>query len=271
MVFRPLPEVFLLGAMRAGTTFLHRALSAHRLIASPAVKEPQFFSLHWPEGVVVYRNQLPVRYPHWIYSIGRKRRPLALDSSPYYLFHPHAPFRIRELLGQSIKAIVILREPGERAWSHYRLNLARGQEYLGFLDALAREEERMAGEEERLAAGREVKDAPHQLFSYAARGKYAEQLERWWTQIPREQFLLLRSDDLFHHPQRTVDCVCSFLDLPIIPIPEDLAHNAAPDSPLAPQAREELDRIFEAPNRALLKLTGIDISRHASARANALS
>ncbi len=162
-----------------------------------------------------------------------------------------------------MKAIVLLREPGERAWSHYRFNLACGREHLGFLDALAREEERLAGEDERLAAGREVLDGPHQLLSYSARGRYAEQLQRWWTQIPREQFLLLKSTDLFNDPQATLDRVCRFLNLPAAAIPGDLNRNAAPHFPLPPRAREELDRIYEAPNRALFDLTGISFGRTA--------
>jgi hypothetical protein len=260
-LLRDPPEILLLGAMRAGTTFLHHALSAHPFIATPAVKETQFFSLHWHEGPVAYRRQLPWRGPGWAYSAIGKRRPLAIDSSPYYLFHPLVPFRVRELLGTSIRAIVILREPGERAWSHYRLSLARGQEHLGFLDAIAVEEERLAGENERLEAGGEVADAPHQVFSYIARGRYAEQLQSWWAHIPREQFLLVPSRELFSDPPRAFDRVCRFLGLPVASLPGDLPFNAAPGSPLPPRAREELDRIYEAPNRALFDLTGIDFGR----------
>ena len=123
MPFRPFPEIFILGAMRAGTTFLQSALSDHPCINSTSVKEPQFFSLRWPEGVSAYEEYLPWRWPRWSYAAAGKRRSLVLDASPYYLFHPQAPFRVRQLLGPSIKAIVLLREPSERAWSHYRFNL----------------------------------------------------------------------------------------------------------------------------------------------------
>jgi hypothetical protein len=253
---KPLPEILLLGAMRAGTTFLHQALCGHPGIAPAPVKEIQHFSLHWQQGDAGYRRQLPWRWPKWVYSAAGKHRPLAIDSSPYYLFHPMAPARARALLGPSIKALVLLREPGARAWSHYRLSLARGQEYLGFLDAIALEEQRLAGESERLAAGREAMDAPHQIFSYLARGRYAEQLQRWWLHIPREQFLLLRSEEMFHHPQAAFDRVCRFLNLPTVELPASgLSANAAPHSPLPAHARAELDRIFAAPNRALFELT----------------
>jgi hypothetical protein len=259
--FHPLPEVIVAGAMRAGTTFLHHALCAHPLIARAPIKELQFFSLGWPEGAAAYRRQLPWRGPAWAYASAGRRQPLAIDSSPYYLFHPQAPSRVRQSLGTSIKVIVLLREPGERAWSHYRLSLARGHEHLGFLDAIALEGKRLAGETERLAAGREAVDAPHQIFSYVTRGRYAEQLERWWTQIPREQFLLLRSKDMFNDPQATFDQVCHFLGLPAMDLPVDLPRNAALTATLPPQVREKLDEIFAAPNRALFKLTGIDFGR----------
>jgi hypothetical protein len=255
----------LLGAMRAGTTFLHHALSAHPRVAAAAVKEPQFFSLHWAEGVRAYRRQLPMRGPDWAYRLVGRRRPLVIDASPYYLFHPQAPARAAAVLGPSVKAIVLLRDPAERAWSHYRLELMRGAEHLGFFAALDAEAGRLAGEAERLARGEERLDAAHQVFSYAARGYYADQLETWWRHLPREQFLLLKSADLFAQPQATLDRVCAFLGLPPAPLPDDLPHNAASPGALPLAAREALNRRFEAPNRRLLELTGIDLTRDSAA------
>jgi hypothetical protein len=263
---RPLPEVLLLGAMRAGTTFLHRALSAHPGIAPMRIKEPQFFTLHWAEGAAAYRRGAPLRGPQWAYRLVGRRRPLSIDASPYYLFHPEAPRRASALLGARFKAIVLLRDPAERAWSHYRFAVARGWETLPFEDALAAEEARLAGEAERLARGEERVDAPHQLFSYAGRGRYAEQLERWWATAPRERFLLVESADLFADPQGQLARVCDFLGLPAAPAPAGLPRHAAPPAELSASARRACEALFDAPNQRLLDLTGIDLGRRRAAQ-----
>ncbi len=239
--------------MRAGTTFLRAALNAHPGIAPSLIAEPHYFSWRWPEGASA-RRAYPLRAPAWLRG---GKEPLRLDSSPYYLFHPFAPARVRETLGASVKAIVLLREPGARAWSHYRLSLLRGHEHLGFLDALDAEERRLAGEAARIARGDEYADAPHQVFSYAARGLYARQLARWWTHVPRARFLLLKSDDLFRESQATFDRVCRFLEIPPATLPPNLARNDLPPLPMPERARARLDEIFAEPNAELAALTGI--------------
>ena len=263
--FRPLPEALILGAMRAGTTFLYDALSAHPRVAADTIKEHQFFGYRWPEGMRAYRRQLPRRWPDAIVKATGLRRALVIDSSPDYLFHPLAPERAAAVLGPSIKAIVLLREPGARAWSHYCLSLQRGHEHLGFLDAIAAEEERLAGEEARIAAGQETARAPHQIFSYLARGRYADQLQRWFKHIPRERFLVLKSEDLFAQPQVTLDRVCRFLDLDPIALPDRIRRNALPPRPLPPRARAALDIAFAAGNADLKSLTGISFGAGAGA------
>lgn len=257
MLHHPLPDVLILGAMRAGTTFLHRALSEHPNIAPSRVKEPQFFSHGWHGGVGAYRRNFAARAPRLVYrALGRRPR-LAIDSSPYYLFHPLAPHRARRVLGGSIKAIVLLRDPAERAWSHYRLSLQRGQEHLGFLEAIAREEERLAGEDARIASGQERPDAPHQIFSYVARGRYAEQIGRWWSEFPREQFLILKSEEMFADSAATYARVCRFLGIASVTLPQNLPRNAQSSLPLPDHARPVLQDTFARPNAELHAMTGI--------------
>ncbi|HEX3918381.1 MAG TPA: sulfotransferase domain-containing protein [Caulobacteraceae bacterium] len=255
---RPFPELLLLGAMRAGTTFLHVALSAHPLIVPMRLKEPQFFSLRWAEGPRAYRRDLPWRGPAWAYRMAGGRRPLALDASPYYLFHPSAPARARQLLGDGFKAIAVLREPGQRAWSHYRFAVARGWETASFEDALAAEDTRLAGEAERLARGEERPDAPHQQISYAARGRYAEQVERWRAAAPPGGLLLLKSEDLFADPQGAVNRVFAFLGLPPAPLPANIPLHAVAPAEMSPGRREMLDALFEPSNRRLAEVASIE-------------
>ena len=96
-----------------------------------------------------------------------------------------------------------------------------------------REAERLEGAEARLAASPEAIDFEHQHHGYVARGRYAEQLERWFDAFPREQVLVVFSDDLENKPVETMAEVQEFLGLP--PIAPDVAgrwnkqHNSSLD------------------------------------------
>jgi hypothetical protein len=242
--------------MRSGTTFLHNSLQSHPDIQVTNVKEHQFLSWRWSAGMKAYRAQLPLRWPSAVAPklIGRR---LNVDSTPYYLFHPLAAARAAAVFPQDVKMIVLLREPALRAWSHYRLSLCRGHEHLGFVDALAAEPERLSCENARIASGIEIADAPHQVFSYVSRGRYAEQIARWWSFFPQSQFLLLKSADLFADPQAVINRVCGFLELPCVTLGNLDPQNALPPAELPAAVRTSLERVFDGPNQELTKLTGI--------------
>ncbi len=253
-LLRPLPDVVILGAMRSGTTFLHAALQKHPQVAATKRKELHYLTMYWDKGLEYYRGQMPLRWPRWMYQLFLKKQPIVLDSTPYYLFHPEAPKRLRNVLGAP-KCIVLLREPGARAWSHYYHMLTLGCEYLGFRDAVDQEPARSTFE----AACPELDPAAtgHMLYSYTARGFYADQLRHWWKYVPRERFLLMRSEDLFASPQAAFDTVCDFLDLRRMELPSGLPYNARSQSPLPEFMRTRLDDLYEAPNQDLFELTGI--------------
>src|SRR5207248_1607104 len=98
------------------------------------------------------------------------------------------------------KVIALLRDPVSRAFSQWQHNASRGREHLGFEAALDAEMERLAGESERLVADPSYLSDAHRLWSYASRGEYADQLERWLACYRREQVLVLRSEDLYEQP-----------------------------------------------------------------------
>ncbi len=260
-LLRPLPDVVILGAMRSGTTFLHAALQQHAEVAATKHKELHFFTLHWNKGLEYYRSQMPLRWPRWMYRALFRKRPIVLDSTPYYLFHPEAAKRLHDVLGAP-KCIVLLRESGARAWSHYHHMLTLGCEHLGFRDAVDQERKRSTFE----SACPELDPAAtgHMLYSYTARGFYADQLRQWWQYVPRDRFLILRSEDLFAEPQKVFDQVCAFLELERMTLPGGLPHNARTQSPLPHFMRARFDALYETPNQDLFELTGISWPRKVS-------
>src|ERR1035438_7721757 len=103
--------------------------------------------------------------------------PLTFESSPYYMFHPLAPARIaRDLPG--VKLLVLVRDPVERAYSAHAHELARGYETEPFEQALELEDQRLAGEAERIVSQPGYHSHSHQHHAYLTRGLYADQIGR---------------------------------------------------------------------------------------------
>jgi len=202
-----LPDFLILGAMKAGTTSLYRYLAAHPDFARRRRKEEvHFFDKHWARGVAWYASFFPSRADRWRAAL-RGRRLFSGETSPYYLFHPAVPARVEAVLPRA-RLLVLLRDPVARAWSHHQHMVRKGREPLGFEEALAREPERLRGEDESRFS------LAHRRFSYFARGIYADQIERWIRCIGRDRLLVLRSEDFFADPCAAVSRATDFLGLP---------------------------------------------------------
>ena len=128
------------------------------------------------------------------------------EASPTYLFYPTVPSRMKEIL-PDVKLIVILRNPVDRAYSHYHHMLRRNNESLSFEKAIESEKERCAGERERLIKNPDFVPVHYRNHSYLARGVYADQLENWFRHYGRGQFLILTQEDLRKNSQQTLDQV----------------------------------------------------------------
>jgi hypothetical protein len=240
--FRPLPDFLILGAQKAGTTALYAYLRWHSDITGPSFKEVSFFDRHYAHGERWYRAHMPAR-----------RRSLVGEASPSYLFHPLAPERVASMLPDA-RLIVLLRNPVDRAFSHYQHEVALGREPLPFEDAIDREEVRMRGEVERML--REPSYFSHAWwnYTYVARGRYAEQLERWFARFPRERLLVLFTEELAADTAGTYRRVLDFLgagahDLESYPRIFERDYEQMPAG-----TRARLERLFEEPNRQLSAL-----------------
>jgi len=245
---RPLPDFLILGAQKAGTTALYAYLRRHPGITGPRWKEVSYFDRHYRRGSAWYRGNFPA---------GRGRR-LVGEASPSYLFHPLAPERAAALV-PGARLIAILRDPVERAYSHYQHELALGREALSFEEALDREDTRMEGELERILADPGYFSHPWWNFTYVARGLYAEQLERWHAAYGRQQLLVLANEELSVDAAATYARVLEFLgaaphELDSYPRVFDRDYPA-----LRPETRERLVAHFAGPNRRLYALLGRDL------------
>jgi hypothetical protein len=242
------PDFVIIGAQRSGTTSLHAYLSAHSQVATPVTKELHFLTDRFERGLDWYLGQFPAELSPGI---------VTGEATPYALFHPLAPTRLRDI-APAAQLIALLRNPVDRAYSHYLLECSHGGETLDFAAALDAEPGRLEGEEARLARDPAYVSKSHKHASYMARGDYARQLERWLEVFPREQILVIRSEDLYEKTAETFALVAQFLGIsPAAPIPF-VAHNQTAGLPLNPAIRLELSRHFAPLNARLADLLGWD-------------
>lgn len=209
----PLPNLFVIGAPKCGTTSLHRYLDQHPLIAMSAVKEPKFFLAdgtrprHRGPGderacrsYIVDRREYETlfRYPQGSVTY-------AGESTPFYLWHPEVPARIYAMVPEA-RLIAVLREPAMRAYSNWADLKEQDREKLDFASALGAEEERRLSNWE-------------PFWFYRSLGLYGEQVTRVLAVFPRSQLKIVLAEDLAESPELVVDDVLRFLGLHPLPGP----------------------------------------------------
>jgi hypothetical protein len=165
---------------------------------------------------------------------------------------------VRETVPEA-KLIVLLRDPVDRALSHYHHEVALGREPLSFEDALDAEPERTRGQEERMA--REAGYFSHAWWdhTYVARGRYAEQLERWFAAFPREQLLVLVSEELAADTAETYARVLDFLGAPAHSLDDYPRVYEQEYGEMRADTRRRLVGYFAEPNGRLYELLGRDL------------
>jgi hypothetical protein len=257
--WRELPDLLIIGGQRCGTSSLYKWLGRHPNVAPSLRKEIEYFSVNHARGDDWYRAHFPMTLRRRASAaIGRSL--VTFEATPDYLFDPRAPARARALVPEA-KLIALLRDPADRAVSHYYLNARLGDEPLDLEAAMRAEEERVRNEWARVAEQPNYRAIPLRRFSYVARGRYAEQLERWLEVYPRHQLLVLRSEDLYAEPAETYRRILGFLDLPAWEPPEFRNYSfigpfggTYPDPP--DPVRQFLANSFSEPNRRLVHLLG---------------
>ena len=249
---RMMPAFIVIGTHRGGTSAFYHYLTEHPGIGAATTKEVNYFDRNYFKGNLWYRAHFPTRAQ-------RANRGVFMsgEASPHYLFHPLVPERVAQTI-PDVKLVALLRNPVERAWSHYRRYIYLRRETLPF-------EEAIADEERRLSADPDDMTGP---TSYLARGLYANQLERWFSLFSRERLLILRSEDFYADPAAILAQTLKYLDMPRDDLPEETAYdrydgyagpaaNAPTVMPSATRAR--LSMWFAPHNQRLYDYLGRDM------------
>ncbi|MBA2535548.1 MAG: sulfotransferase domain-containing protein [Rubrobacter sp.] len=254
-----LPDFAVIGARKAGTTYLYDLVTRHPLVEPAAVKEVHYFD-----------NLIEVEAPRWYrqcfpkprYEDGRST--ITGEATPDYLAHPLAPERMARMVPEA-RLIVLLRNPVERAYSDYQHVARRGQEPLPFEEAIKLEEAAMAGSKAPRSAnpsgtGGETTEGADRR-GYLHRGIYVDQLLRWRRFFPEERMLVLKSEDLFMRTPEVLRLVLGYLELPEWELETrektgEKRNEGDYKRGIDPATRRRLERFFEPHNQRLYEYLG---------------
>lgn len=248
------PTYLVIGAQKAGTTSLHRYLSDHPAVLCAVVKETEFFNRSYAHGKRSYRAFFPLALRALAVRLRAGVWPAVGEATAAYLFDPRVPERVHAF-DPRLKLVAILRDPVDRAYSHFQMERRWGREPRSLEGALENEERVIERELERIAAD-PLDRGDGFPASYVARGRYAEQLERWLAFFPPEQLLVLTSDELLADPEGTMARVARFLGIPVHRAKSYPREGVREYEPMSAEQRERLARIFEPHNRRLEELLG---------------
>jgi hypothetical protein len=195
-----LPNFFLVGAAKAGTTSIYTYLSHHPEVFFPAIKEPHFFTQVRPAPAQQFLIEAVTKRSTYLrlYGGATKHRVIG-DASPSYLWHPEVPQRIRAAVPQA-KIAIVLRDPVERAYSHYLMDYREGAQSKPFYEALLEDMHRPE-------KGWGVS------YLYYELGLYAEQVQRYLEIFKPEQVKVLMFEDLRHDTKAALYELAAFLGL----------------------------------------------------------
>lgn len=176
-----LPQFFLVGPPRTGTSWLHCVLSGQA--ALPQTKETRFFDLHFHRGLSWYLAHYSHSHPDRVMG----------EVAPTYFASAEARDRMAATVPNA-KIVCIFRDPVERVVSLYRLKRAYGMIPWPIEQAIVRDPELMES------------------------GLYATKLKGWYSSFGSDQVLAMVYDDLRTQPQKFVNHLASFIGLPAFPL-----------------------------------------------------
>jgi hypothetical protein len=200
-----MPDLLIAGAQKSGTTALYAWLGEHPEVFMSRPKEVHYFDQHYEEGAQWYQQHFK--------DAGSSQ--MAGEATPSYFYFEEAARRMARDV-PAAKLIVLLRDPVNRAYSHYHHSLSRNEECLPFHEALM-------AEPERLSQGDLVARA---RYSYVDRGRYASQVRRLLSLYPRQSIHFDLFENLRDSPSQTYQRAVDFLGLDPAFVPPSLGMKA---------------------------------------------
>ncbi len=201
---KPWVDFLIVGAQKSGTTTLHAYLKEHPEIMMPDRKELHFFN----KDDFFKASEPDYAHYHSFFNEACEKMQtsesnndrLLGEATPAYLYCRDAAKRIWQY-NPAMKIIIILRNPVDRAFSHWNMEVARGAESLSFSDALKYESTRC----------RQALPSQHYVYSYRDRGFYSAQIREYWRFFSKQQVFVIKYDDLVKESEKVLQKTFGFL------------------------------------------------------------
>jgi len=248
---RVLPDFYIIGAAKCGTTSLYQYLIRHPLVNPGIGKELHYFEEMYYRGEHWYRSCFPFKVQQYFSKFRYGQNFIVGDSTPRYIDHPHVPNRIKNLTPNA-KFIVMLRNPIDRAFSHYNMNVKNKYISKSFEEVIDLDSTKIDKYFEFMeTSGKTSND--YFLHAYLDRGIYVKRLKEWMTVFPKENFMIIKSEDFFQNSSVVFNDVLNFLQLPRFELDEYGAHMVGKYSEknIDSNLRIKLQKFFQPSNQEL--------------------
>lgn len=249
-----LPDFVVVGGQKCGTTSVYHYLKQNPYFHFPP-KEIGFFTHQVSDDIGWYRSHFPSFIKKWHRRYLLRMSLVSGDVDPAYILDPHALQRISNVIPKA-KIILLLRNPVDRAYSHYHHCVRDGIEKLSFEDALQAEPERVDEQWRKMISGQKYDGLKIYRFSYIKTGVYVDQVNALLNIFPRQQILFLEAENLFKDPNMEINKILNFLCIPEWQLKRPSVHNQGSYRKMEDCVREKLIDYFRPFNQDLYDLIG---------------
>jgi hypothetical protein len=233
------------GTQKGGTTALDAYLRRHDQLQLATTKEVHYFDTD-----ELFSDAQPNHAWYHSHFQSDSRRAVWGESTPIYMYWKPAAERIYHY-NPSMKIILLLRNPIDRAYSHWNMELRRNSENLAFYDALMSEGGRCAS-----ADGKQ-----HRVYSYTDRGFYTKQIASLRSYFLESNIHIAKSEFLLHQPRECLNSICSFLGIAPLENTTPLrAHSLPYTQPMQAKERIFLRSVFSEEIQSLEQMLQWDCS-----------
>ena len=196
---KPKVDFFIVGAAKAGTTSLYSYLNKHPEIEMSTIKEPDYFSNEFIEQQSLYYKKESIKSLNKYHSLYSDTKNLIRgEASVSYLFYEKVPKKIFKYNSRS-KVIIMLRNPSDRAYSHYLMDKRLGFVRESFENIVHKKSTH--------------KNSALFYQQYIELGQYAFQIKNYFDVFSKKNILIIDYDDFIYDSSEVLNKVCVFLNV----------------------------------------------------------
>jgi hypothetical protein len=248
---RTMPDFHIAGTQKGGTTSLAYYLAQHTDVDFSKTKELHFFNQTADHPLKNYKLHFPLKGKKMFNS-----NLISGESTPDYMIYPQYAELVKKLM-PNLKIVVLLKNPVDRAISHYKHNLMMSREWMSIEDALEIEDKRINLDYIDLLSSNKDAIKNYSNFSYKAKGLYYQQIEWLYEHFPKDQIMIIQSEEFFKNTLPVYNSVLEFLQLKSVEgIDFEPKNVAKVKKEINQSVRDGLKTYFEPFNEKLYTLIG---------------